>query len=74
MKSGFFLWCITQKLTIPFREKLTELSDRELKFVFNELELNNFWFEVRNEYPELSGAALKVLLQFAESVRDNFST
>lgn len=49
-------------------EKLADLSsDGELKFVFRVLQLSNFWFEVRNECPELSYAALNVSLPFASS-------
>lgn len=41
--------------------------------LFSELELCNYWFEVRNEYPELLDAVLKVLLPFVSSynVRDD---
>ncbi|XP_023242703.1 zinc finger BED domain-containing protein 5-like [Centruroides sculpturatus] len=49
-------------------KRKTELSsDGKLKFAFKELKLSHFWLKVQNEYPELSDAALKVLLPFATS-------
>lgn len=57
-----------ENFSLSMKEKLTDISsDGDLKHIFKELELSNFWLRVRNEYSELSDAALKLLMPFASS-------
>ncbi|XP_067131393.1 zinc finger BED domain-containing protein 5-like [Centruroides vittatus] len=49
-------------------ESLIDLScDNTLKLKFGSMELSDFWISVKEEYPLLSGKALRILIPFATS-------
>ncbi len=52
-------------LTSDLEDALVELSsDRTLKTMFNSKTLAEFWISVEREYPQLSKAAMDVMMQF----------
>lgn len=55
-------------LTSDMEDALIELSsDRTLRALFDSKRLDEFWISVRNEYPQLSAAALNTLMPFGST-------
>lgn len=66
-----------QHFDLKMQEELAELTtDGDLKMLFDKENLNNFWLLIRNEYPLLSAAALRILIPFATTYlcESGFST
>ena len=55
----------TKELPLRIRENFFEVrNNRTLKLKFNEVQLNMFWISIKEEYKQISKAAIKILLQF----------
>ncbi|KAH1173981.1 hypothetical protein KIL84_017820 [Mauremys mutica] len=55
-------------MSLTVKDTLMDLScDETLMLRFSEQALANFWISVREEYPELSSAALKALMPFTST-------
>jgi len=53
---------------VHLQEEFIDLkNDRTLRLTFHDTSLNSFWIGIQEEYPRLSGAALRILLQFSTS-------
>ena len=55
----------TKKLPLLIRENFFEVrNDRTLKLKFSEVQLDMFWISIKEEYKQISKAAIKIFLQF----------
>ena len=54
-----------KKLPLRIRENFFEVrNDRTLKLKFSQVQLDMFWISIKEEYKQISKAAIKILLQF----------
>ena len=55
----------TKELPLRIRENFFEVgNDRTLKLKFSEVQLDMFWISIKEEYKQISKAAIEILLQF----------
>uniref|UniRef100_A0A8C9QX36 Zinc finger BED domain-containing protein 5-like n=1 Tax=Scleropages formosus TaxID=113540 RepID=A0A8C9QX36_SCLFO len=60
--------CPGKDLSVDMEEQLVELkSDTRLRHLYSSCSLPSFWLTVMTEYPQLSDAAVKLLLPFASA-------
>ncbi|XP_063858051.1 protein FAM200A-like [Scylla paramamosain] len=59
---------LTGGLTLTEEEQLVEMrNDRNLKLLHMQLPLNEFWVQMKAQYPQVAKKALVILIQFSTS-------